>query len=309
MALPGIRTWWKGGWSLVLLLGSVNAACSRYKPVPLVDLTPAGAPVALPGTPWEEVWSRRAGRGLGGAVAYSDTVAYLGAADRHVIAIDLRNGTTRWSARVMGPVAEGVVADQRRVYAHTERPDGRAYGIDIVRGQRLWDTEIGLAAAPPALAHGHLVAANRTGTVLALDPATGRIQWRRRLGIARTAAIEGGNGSIIVTTIDSVFRLNGADGKVLERRPTPGTVLGGWVAHRDYRIAGTTDSLVVGMRPDSLAAAWSVQLDAPVIGTLLLAGDTVYALTRIGTLYRILLAAVPVAEQLVRVRSPFSARR
>jgi outer membrane protein assembly factor BamB len=305
MAYLRQRNWWKGGWSLVLLMGSVNAGCSRYRPVPEVDLAPIMAPVAVEGTPLEEVWSRRAGRGLGGAVAYSDTVMYVGAADRHVIAIDLRNGRVRWSARLMGPIAEGVVADDRRIYAHTERPDGRVYGIDIVRGMRMWDRQIGLAAAPPALVHGSLIVANRRGLLFALDPATGEIKWRRRVGVARAPAFPGTNGTVIVATIDSLFRLAGADGLVLERRKATGTVLSPWVVHRDYRMAGTTDSQVVAMATDRLEPAWSVTLDAPVLGSPILRGDTLFALTRIGTLYRILISPDPVAEQLIDMRTAF----
>jgi outer membrane protein assembly factor BamB len=262
-------------------------------------------PVQVEGTPLEEVWSRRAGRGLGGAVSYSDTVMYLGAADRHVIAIDLRNGALRWSLRVQGPVAEGVAADEEKVYAHTERPDGRAYGIDKIRGMKRWETTVGLPAAPPALVHGTLVLANRSGVVLGLDPANGVIKWRRRVGVARAPAIEGNHGNIIVSTIDSLFELSAADGKVIQRRKSAGTVLTPWILHGQYRIAGTTDSQVVAMHLDSLAPAWTVRLDAPVIGAPILRGDTLFALTRIGSLYRIPLSPAPVAERLVSQRTPF----
>lgn len=262
-------------------------------------------PVQVQGAPLEEVWTRRAGRGLGGAVAYSDTVMYLGAADRHVIAIDLRNGALRWSLRVQGPIAEGVVADEQKVYAHTERPDGRAYGIDKVRGMKRWETVVGLAAAPPALVHGTLVLSNRSGMVMGLDPANGVIKWRRKLGVARAPAIEGSSGIIIISTIDSLFELSATEGKVLRRRKSAGTVLTPWIRHGPYRIAGTTDSQVVAMHLDSLAPAWSVRLDAPVIGSPILRGDTLYALTRIGTLYRIPISSAPVAERLVSARTPF----
>ena len=263
------------------------------------------ASVHVEGTPLEEVWSRKAGRGLGGAVSYSDTVMYVGAADRHVIAIDLRNGALRWSSRVAGPVAEGVTADDRLVYAHTERPDGRAYGIDKLRGMRRWETVIGLAAAPPALVHGALILANRSGVVLALNPVNGSIKWRRRVGIARAPAFEGSQGSVIISTIDSLFQLSGVDGKVLQRRKSSGAVLSPWVIQGQYRIAGTTDSQVIAMHLDSLTPAWSVRLDAPVIGTPIVRGDTLFALTRIGSLYRIPLSPAPVAERLISARTAF----
>jgi len=259
------------------------------------------------GTPLEELWTRTAGRGLGGAVAYMDTVIYFGAADRHVIAVDLRNGAIRWRTRVPGPIAVGTAADDARVYTHTERPDGRVYALDRLSGSKLWSITVGPSAASPALIYGTLVVATRAGMLMGLDPANGKIKWRRSTGEARSAAVPGDQGTMLVATVDSLFRISSADGRVLERSRSPGTVLSGWAVHREFRIAGTTDSLVIGIRPGSLARAWSVSLDAPVIATPVVRGDTAWVFTRIGTLYRILLGGSPVAERLIALRTPFLA--
>lgn len=307
MAFIKADVWRKGGWSLVLLLGSVNAACTGYKPPPDVKLAPQMEPKAVEGTPFTEVWSRRVGRGLGGAAVLSDTVVYFGAADRHVIAIDLRNGVERWNSRVLGPLAEGVTMDASRVYTVTERPDGRAYGVDIFRGTRSWDRQIGMASAPPVISNGLLITGTRQGFVFAIETATGAIKWRRNLGVTRAPAYLASPGFIIVSTIDSLFRIGTADGKVLERRHSPGAVLAGWATHPLYRIAGTTDSLVIGMRTDSLTVAWSVRLDAPVIGIPIVRGDTAYAMTRVGSLYRVTIGEAPIAERIATLRTPFIA--
>ncbi|MEP7324715.1 MAG: PQQ-binding-like beta-propeller repeat protein [Gemmatimonadota bacterium] len=270
-------------------------------------MTTSMEPRMVAGTPLEEVWTRTAGRGLGGTVAYMDTVIYFGAADRHVIAVDLRNGAIRWRTRIPGPIAEGVIADDGRVYAHAERPDGRVYGFDRLSGSKVWSTQAGPSAAPPALVQGTLVVATRTGMLMGLDPANGKVKWRRSVGVARSAAFPGDNGTMLVATVDSIFSISTADGRVLERTRSPGTIMSGWAVHREYRIAGTTDSLVIGIRPPSLARAWSVALDAPVLGTPVVRGDTAWVMTRIGTLYRIPLTQFPVAERLIALRTPFLA--
>jgi outer membrane protein assembly factor BamB len=297
----------KSAWSLLLLAGSVNAACTGYRPPRDIDVTTIVGPRMVEGTPLEELWTRTAGRGLGGAVAYMDTVIYFGAADRHVIAVDLRNGAIRWRTRVPGPIAVGTAADDRRVYTHTERPDGRVYALDRLSGSKLWGTQVGPSAASPALIYGTLVVATRAGMLLGLDPANGKIKWRRSTGEARSAAVPGDQGTMLLATVDSLFRISSADGRVLERSRSPGTILSGWAVHREYRIAGTTDSLVIGIRPGSLARAWSLSLDAPVIATPVVRGDTAWVFTRIGTLFRILLAGTPVAERLIALRTPFLA--
>lgn len=297
----------KSAWSLLLLVGSVNAACTGYRRPPDVDLAMQGAPRPVDGTPLEETWSRTAGRGLGGSVAHMDTVIYFGAADRHVIAVDLRNGAVRWRTRFPGPIAEGVVADDQRVYTHTERPDGRVYAIDRLTGAKVWTRSAGPSAAPLALIQGTLVAASRSGQLLGIDPPTGKVLWNRTVGVARTAAFPGDSNTMLVATVDSLFRIDTRNGHVLDRTRSPGAILSPWALHREYRIAGTTDSLIIGIRPPSLARDWSVQLDAPVLGTPVVRGDTAWVLTRIGTLYRIPLSAAPVAEKLIALRSPFLA--
>lgn len=297
----------KSAWSLLLLAGSVNAACTGYRPPRDIDVSAIVAPRMVEGTPLEETWTRTAGRGLGGAIAFIDTVIYFGAADRHVIAVDIRNGAIRWRTRLPGPIAVGVTADDQRVYTHTERPDGRVYALDRVSGTKIWSTSVGPSAASPALIYGILVVATRSGMLLGLEPASGKVKWRRATGEARSAAAPGDQGTMLLATVDSLFRISSSDGRVLERSRSPGTVLSGWALHRDYRIAGTTDSLVIGLRPSSLARAWSVSLDAPVIATPAVRGDTAWVFTRIGTLYRILLAGTPVAERLIALRTPFLA--
>lgn len=297
----------QGAWSLVLLLGSVNAACSGYRPPRDIDVSLTAAPAPVEGTPLVEIWARSVGRGLAGQVVRSDTVLYLGAADRHVIAIDLRNGATRWRTRVNGPIAEGVVMDSTRVYTHTERPDGRVYAMDLERGTRLWERTLGPSAAPPALIHGVLVVTTRGGVVAGVNPKDGSVRWRRSVGVARAPAYPAGGDALLLVTIDTLFRLDATSGAVLTRRPLEGTILSGWTPHPGYLIAGTTDSSVIGIRPDDLTRAWAVRVDAPVFGRPVVRGDTAWVLTRIGTLYRIPLGDAPVAERVTTLRIPVRA--
>ncbi|MEO8201400.1 MAG: PQQ-binding-like beta-propeller repeat protein [Gemmatimonadota bacterium] len=272
-----------------------------------MELTPRMEPRAVESTPFTEVWSRKAGRGFGGAVAQSDTVIYFGASDRHVIAVDLRNGAQRWSARMQGPLAEGVAIDSVRAYAVSERPDGRAYGIDLSRGTKSWDRQVGFPSSAPVLADGMLIISTRRGVVQGLQPSSGIVAWRRVLGVVRAPAYITSPGEIIIATTDSLFRIATATGKVLDRKRSPGAVLSGWASSAQFRIAGTTDSVVVGMLPDSLSVAWSVRLDAPVIGTPIVRGDTAYAITRVGSLYHIRLGGTPAAERILSLKTPFIA--
>jgi hypothetical protein len=89
--------------------------------------------------------------------------------------------------------------------------------------------------------------------------------------------------------------------------PSPGTIVSPWVFYRGSLVAGTTDSQVVAIDPADLRSRWSVQVDAPVLGSPAAAGDTLYAASRRGTLYRILPGDLPKAERVVELDWPVTA--
>ncbi len=271
----------RGGLSLAALLGSVNAACANTYPAPRpppAELS-AGAPPAA--------WSARAGSALTAPVAADDSTLFVAGMDRKVYALDLRTGKPRWSARLPGVIPDGVLRKDTLLYAGTGRPEGRVDAMVTRTGRRIWRANTGNVSAPLALMDGTLVVQTRTGTVLGLDPRTGVIRWRRRLGIGRAAAVAAGDSSFVVATLDSLFRVSARDGRVLVRRRSPGPIVSTWRLDGSRLLAGTGDSLVVAIGSDSLTEVWRTRLDAPVLVAPALVGDTVFAVSRIGTVYRI----------------------
>jgi outer membrane protein assembly factor BamB len=282
-----------GALSLALLLGGVNAACAPFHPPP-----PPLAPEAAGDAP-AQVWAARAGRRFTGRLVVHDSTIYGAGLDRKVYAVDLASGQVRWSSRLSGLVAGGVLVLGDTVYAASARPEGRLYALDAGTGRRLWRVPTGPVSAPLALVGNTLIAATLDGRVLGVDPSTGNVRWRRKVGVARVAAAPADSAAFILATVDSIFRITMADGKVLGRVRSPGTLLSPWVAKGPELVAGTTDSLIVAIRPADLAELWRVRLDAPVLGSPALRGDTIYAVTRRGTLYRVLADSAARAEVVV----------
>ena len=291
-----------GALSLVLLLGSVNAACTAYRPPPTTSAAPpasAAAPV--------QVWTARAGRRLTGRVTLDQGTIYAAGVDRKVYALDLESGAIRWSSRLSGIVGGGVLVSGDTVYAASSRPQGRVYALDRTLGRQLWRTGTGPVSAPLALVGGVLLVPTQRGELVALDPRDGSRRWHRRVGTARIAPISWGDGELIVATTDSIFRLNASDGAVRRRVRSPGTVLSPWLVRSDGLVAGTTDSLVVAFDGATLEPRWRVRLDAPVLDSPAAGGDTIYAATRRGTLYRIVTDSAARAERIVELDWPVTA--
>jgi len=293
----------RGALSLVLLLGTVNAACTAYRPPPAAPLQGEAVSGAAP----TQVWAARAGRRLTGPVSLEDGYLYGAGVDRKVYAVDLETGTVQWSTRLSGLVAGGVLVSGDTVFVASSRPEGRVYALERATGKRIWRSKTGPVAAPLTLVAGTLVVSAQRGQLLGLDPRDGSIRWRRRMAMARVAPVAAGEGAVVVATVDSIYRVRADDGSVTHGTPTPGTVVSPWIAYRGGLVAGTTDSQVVAIDPADLSLLWNVRVDAPVLGSPAAAGDTLYAASRRGTLYRIRPGDHPRPERVVELEWPITA--
>jgi len=291
----------QGALSLALVLGGVNAACG-----PPPRSAPLVAPPPMPGAP-AQVWSAKAGRRFTGRMVVDGETIYGGAVDRKVYAVDLDSGKIQWSSRLGGLIVGGVLVSASTVYAASSRPEGRVYALDARTGERVWRTSTGAVGAPLALIDSMLVAETQRGEVIGLSPATGVIRWRRKVGTARIAAVPADSGTLIVATLDSLFRMKSGDGRIVVRAASPGTVLSAWLEHRGALVGGTADSLVVAIDKRTLEPRWRVTLDAPVLTSPAGRGDTLYAASRRGTVYRIVGDSTPTASEVARLDWPVTA--
>ena len=291
----------RGAFSLALLLGSVNAACINMRP------PPAPLTVEAAGDAPSQVWTARAGRRFTGRVAIDDGTFYGAGFDRRVYAVDLASGAVRWSAPLSGIITGGVLLSGDTLYTATSRPTGRVFALDRATGRKLWQSGTGPVGAPLTLWRGTLIACTQLGEVIGVNPATGIIKWRRRAGVARIAAVPADSAAVLVATVDSLFVIAAADGKIVRRARSPGTILSSWAELGSSLVAGTADSLIVSVRPSDLGTEWQVGLDAPVLASPAVAGDTVYAVTRRGTLYRIKADSAPQANVVVALDWPVTA--
>lgn len=279
------------------MLLSVNASCGGYRPVPDFDPGPVKQPSAVPGTPLTRLWRSRPIKGPSAPVAHDSVSVYLGGSDRRVVSVDLASGRTRWTRRVHGPLVGGVLLAGAVVYAASDRP-GKVYALQAVSGNELWSTTSGSVEAPLALVNKRLIVLTRDQRILAIDPATGRVLWRRTLPSQQIAPLTLGENEVLVSSYDSLYRVRVSDGAVTLRVRAPGALVSPWVQLGGQLVAGTGDSLVVAVDPDSLRTVWQARLDGPLLTSPAIAGDTLYCVTQFGSLYRIVPGAQPEVTKL-----------
>lgn len=283
-----------GGWSLAALGMTVNAACANFRPPP--------PPVAVEaaGAAPEEIWSVKAGRGITDPVVVSGSTALLAGTDRVLRAISVDDAREQWSRRLPGAAVGGVLLRDSVLYLATHRPQGRVLAIAAGSGLRLWEASSGEATTGVGVAGGLAGMVNRRGFLVAFDLGSGRQRWSRRVGLSRVAPAGVGE-AFIVATQDSLLRVETAAGRTTHRVSSPGPVLAAWNRIGAHLVAPTGDSLVVAMDPADLRTVWSARVDAPVMGDLAVRGDTIWAVTRIGSLYRIVTGR---AERLASLGAP-----
>lgn len=269
------------------MLLTVNASCGGYRPVPEFDPGPAEEPTAVPGTPLTLLWRTRPVKGPSAPVALDSINAYLGGSDRRVVSVDLASGKTRWARRVRGPLVGGVLRAGSVVYAATDHPGNRVYAFRAVSGSEVWSTSTGGVEAPLALVDKRLIVLTREQQVLALDTATGHVLWRRSLPTQQIPPLPLGGNPVLISSYDSLYLVRANDGRVTLRVRAPGVLVSPWVRLGNWLVAGTGDSLLVAIEPDSLRLVWRARLDGPLLNSPAIVGDTLYCVTQFGSLYRI----------------------
>lgn len=137
----------------------------------------------------KRLWDRELDTGLSGGVGvYADDL-FLGGADGSVLRLSAANGEIIWRVPVSSEVLAPPQSNGRVVVAQTY--DGKLHGLDFATGKRLWTHDSNMpvltirGTSTPILRDNVVLAGFATGRVLALDVATGAVQWEARVAIAQ----------------------------------------------------------------------------------------------------------------------------
>ena len=252
------------------------------------------------------LWQMSLRKPATGTPAVGASVVAVTSADRWLTLIDRETGNRLWRKRLEAGGAGGVLLNGDRVYAASGGDDGRVYSHALRDGRRHWDRKIGPVAGSIALMGGRVLAATDGGTIFALGVDRGAILWRRRVGgPIRSGVVPLGDG-ILVSTFDSLFVLSLQDGTVRRRAAAPGALLAAPAVVGDLVVIGSPDGLVAGLDADDLSERWRVRTNGEVLGGVAVARDTAFAVTLVGTLYRIPLAN-PTAYDSILLGMPVTA--
>ncbi len=235
-----------------------------------------------------QVWRATVGRGIAGLPAVSSRVTLVTSTDRWVYALDTRNGETFWRKRGDGVFTTGPVVEGGRVFVASEGTGGRVTAMRLSDGARIWQTTVGDVSSPLAVYDTVVYGVNDDGEAFALGASGGDVLWRRSVGPTRSGPLVTREYVAIPTLRDSLF--------VLDRER--GTVRGasGMAAATAAPLAKLDDTSLVIASPEGSVHAvripsgsqlWIARTAESISGAPVVVGDTVFALGRSCSLFRV----------------------
>ncbi|MGL4319720.1 MAG: PQQ-binding-like beta-propeller repeat protein [Paracoccaceae bacterium] len=177
---------------------------------PPADSENQSVPISLPGAVANADWTHR-----GGNAQHNQPHGSLSAAPQLLFAANIGTGNSRRNRIAAAPVVA----------------DGRVFTIDAAaqlvatgtNGATLWQTDLtaltdaggGLSGGGLAYGGGRVFATTPYGEIVALDPATGAIQWRQALNVSVTGAPATDGNTVYVAGRDgAAWAIAADDGRV-----------------------------------------------------------------------------------------------
>jgi outer membrane protein assembly factor BamB/protocatechuate 3,4-dioxygenase beta subunit len=255
----------------------------------------AGRLTALDVDTGDITWTYDTGSvGLRGAPAVSGGMVFIGGGQGGGIrALDSATGDEVWSIETPGRqtiyTAPTVVGDV--VYAATGPSAGRddtVFALDAETGEQLWATDVGESVfAGPAVAAGLAVVGNASdGQVIALDTATGSVEWTFTrtedyfIGGASLVDVPGHGDTVHIATTDgdsggSLLAIDAATGELIWENASHGDGQGTTpAAYGDLIIAGSHGTGGVAAYDAATGdVAWRYNVSGAVSASVLVSDD------------------------------------
>jgi outer membrane protein assembly factor BamB len=129
---------------------------------------------------------------------------FVGSSDKGLYALQADDGASLWRFETLGAVQCEPLYDPDEDVVYFGSNDGALYKVRAIDGSLLWrfstNSEV---SRRPVLANGLLYAVNANDTVVAVDPATGKLRWTQHRTPALGMEIAGYAGPLV--TSDRVY--------------------------------------------------------------------------------------------------------
>ncbi len=167
-------------------------------------------------------WMRTLAMPLNGSLTLGHGKLFGGGSDGKIYAFDSANGQARWAYDYGAPFNSQPVVSDSHVYIGSE--DGNLLALDEETGKLLWHYRT-KGAVRGAVANGNDVVyfGSGDGYVYAVNATNGRLIWRKRTGAGVEAVVRAGDGLLVASLDNFVYKFSLAGARVWKRR-LPGRI-------------------------------------------------------------------------------------
>lgn len=164
-------------------------------------------------------WMRTLAMPLRGSLTLGNGKLFAGSSDGKVYAFDSKSGEARWSYDYGEPFNSQPVVSESRVYLGSE--DGNLLALDESSGKLLWHYRTkGAVRGPVANGNEVVYFGSGDGYVYAVHATTGRLIWRKRTGAGVQAVVRAGEGLLVASLDNFVYKFSLAGTRLWKRRLT-----------------------------------------------------------------------------------------
>ena len=211
----------------------------------------------------------------------SDRSAQYGGA--YLYAFENHTGKLRWKHAVGAGTWSDILQDGSNLFLVTAEDE--LLSLDATTGRENWKIASGvsnddfLMTSSPALSHGRVFFGGMNGTVYAVDENSGRLIWKRELGLWVSTAVAVLGDSVYLGTIaNRLYRLAADTGAVVAEYPLDARPLGSITIGDDSILVPVGTQLVLCLTSDlkterwrkQASQAWTIARPYVIQGTVLL---------------------------------------
>jgi outer membrane protein assembly factor BamB len=147
---------------------------------------------------------------------------------------------------------------------------------------------------PPVMAEGKLFLLKNNGALYGIDKQSGKVRWKRKLGILAAGSPTYGNGRVFASLLQrgrsktgALYALRASDGKILWKRLLPSRTESSPVFDNDRIYLGSENGTVYGLRAGDGGVRWTFKAHGAVKSALALADGKLYFGDYSGRVYAI----------------------
>jgi outer membrane protein assembly factor BamB len=228
-------------------------------------------------------------------VLTADGQLIVGGFDKKLYSLDPKTGKTNWTfTDARDRYVGGELVSNGIIYAPNS--DYNLYALDMT-GKLLWSFEADESIWGTPVADGDNVYFGTLGRkVYAVNAQTGKQVWMQSLdgAVLGTPAVGADHILYVGTYGNSLYALNGANGKVLWSKPVSSWVWSGPVLNDGNLYVADANGKLYDFPVSGADAVWTHDLNDAVIGSPLIAGDTLVVSTEKGSVVYLDLNGTPV---------------